>query len=115
VVLGQPALSATAGWPLASRVALTLVTLAPLAMFMGIPFATGLHYVGRRHAAFIPWAWGLNGITSVLGSVAAILIAMSAGFTTVLLAGAAAYAVGLLMFLFHRRSAFWHAAERLAQ
>jgi hypothetical protein len=115
VVLGQPALSATAGWPLASRVTLTLVTLAPLAMFMGIPFATGLHYVGRRHPAFIPWAWGLNGITSVLGSVAAILIAMSAGFTTVLLAGATAYAVGLSTFLFHQRSAFWHTTERLAQ
>jgi hypothetical protein len=79
---------------------------------MGIPFATGLRYLERRHPAFIPWAWGVNGITSVLGSVAAILIAMRAGFTSVLLAGAAVYLLGLLAFLLHRRSAAWSLAGR---
>jgi hypothetical protein len=46
----------------------------------------------------------------VLGSVAAILIAMRAGFTVVLVAGAAVYAAGLLVFLLHRRAAVWRTA-----
>jgi hypothetical protein len=110
LAVGPSALAATAGWPLVGRVAVCLATLAPLAMIMGIPFATGLRYLERRHPAFIPWAWGLNGLTSVLGSVAAILIAMNAGFTVVLVAGAVVYAAGLLAFLLHRRTAVWRAA-----
>jgi hypothetical protein len=110
LAVGPSALAATAGWPLVGRVAVCLATLAPLAMIMGIPFATGLRYLERRHPAFIPWAWGLNGLTSVLGSVAAILIAMNAGFTVVLVAGAVVYAAGLPAFLLHRRTAVWRAA-----
>jgi hypothetical protein len=108
--LSRQIFPATAGWPLAGRVGVCLVTLAPLAVLMGIPFAAGLRYLERSHPAFIPWAWGLNGLTSVLGSVAAVMVAMRAGFTVVLVAGAAVYVVGLLMFLLHRRSAVWHAA-----
>lgn len=103
LLLAGTLLDATAGWPLVGRVAICLLTLAPLATVMGIPFATGLRYLERRHPRFIPWAWGVNGITSVLGSVAAIMIAMRAGFTVVLVAGAAVYALGLSAFLLHRR------------
>ena len=53
----------------------------------------------------------MNGLASVLGSVAAILVAMRAGFTAVLLAGAGVYALGLLAFLLHRRRPVaWRAA-----
>jgi len=57
---------------------------------------SGLRLLGDRHADIIPWAWGLNGAASVLGSVLAMFISLHLGFTATLLGGAAAYAVALL-------------------
>jgi len=39
----------------------------------------------------VPWAWGINGCTSVYGSVIAILIAMAFAFNIALAIGAAIY------------------------
>jgi hypothetical protein len=41
----------------------------------------------------IPWAWGINGFTSVVGSVLAIVIGMAFGYSAVLGLGVAAYGV----------------------
>ena len=71
---------------------------------MGIPFATGLRYLEDRYPRFIPWAWGINGLTSVMGSVLAIIIAMRIGFTIVVLFGCVTYLLGLFAILYHLRS-----------
>ncbi|HZF76722.1 MAG TPA: hypothetical protein VE033_12920, partial [Acetobacteraceae bacterium] len=99
LVLAPPVLDATAGWSLTGRVLVCLVTLAPAGIVMGIPFATCLRYLEDRHPAFIPWAWGINGITSVLASIAAVAIAMRTGFTLVVAVGALVYALGFLAFI----------------
>ncbi|HZL99976.1 MAG TPA: hypothetical protein VFD43_06965, partial [Planctomycetota bacterium] len=92
-----PALFAAAlSLPLAARLALTVVVLAPAAFLMGMPFPSGLALVGRQGAAFVPWAFGVNGGASVLASVLAILVAMAAGFTTVFVLAGAAYLAALL-------------------
>jgi hypothetical protein len=45
----------------------------------------------------VPWGWGVNGATSVIGTVIATVIAIYGGFTATLLVGAAGYlAAGLL-------------------
>ena len=46
----------------------------------------------------IPWAWGVNGATSVVGSVIAILLAINLGFNNTLLIGLASYlfTIGLI-------------------
>jgi len=71
---------------------------------MGIPFATGLSYLGEEYPRFIPWAWGINGLTSVTGSILAIIIAMRIGFTVVVLLGCLTYCLGLIAILNHLRS-----------
>ena len=82
--------------PLPARLALAVVTLAPAAFLMGMPFPSGLALVGRQGAAFVPWAFGVNGGASVLASVVAILVAMAAGFSTVFVLAGAAYLLALL-------------------
>lgn len=67
----------------------------PLALLMGIPFPLGLWFAGRfdhgdRHVAL---AWAVNGVMTVAGSAAAVTLAMLAGFSWVLLAGAGMYGV----------------------
>ncbi len=84
--------------PEGGRLLFTVLALAPLGYFMGLPFAAGLRVVERHHAALVPWAWAVNGSFSVISAVLAVLIALSAGFSAVLWLGAAAYAGALAVF-----------------
>jgi spermidine synthase/MFS family permease len=86
----------TMGWPLWARVLLTLLSLYPIGLQIGVPFATGLRYLENYYPRFIPWAWGVNGLTSVMASILAILIAMRTGFTAVIVLGSLTYILGYL-------------------
>jgi spermidine synthase len=76
--------------PLAMRLPLSILMLAPLGLLMGIPFARGVTAV---HDApdLIPWAWAVNGGASVVSAVLAALLALSFGLTWVLWIGGALY------------------------
>lgn len=91
-VFAMPLLfQATLQLPLAVRIAVSVIALAPLGFLLGHPFPIGLKHVESRRHDMIPWAWGLNGAASVLGSVGAIGIAMLAGYTVVVIVGTACY------------------------
>jgi len=68
-----------------ARVGLSLLLIAPLALFMGMPFPLGLKQLADSAPAFIPWAWGINGFASVISAALATLLAIEFGFTAVLL------------------------------
>jgi spermidine synthase len=87
--------------PLTARAAITLACLLPVGILMGLPFPTAVKQVEKLNPNFIAWAWGVNGVTSVLASIVAIVIAMQAGFTLVVCLAAGTY---LLAFLAYR----WH-------
>src|SRR5204862_6395746 len=63
----------TERWALSGRIAVVLASLLPLGLAMGVPFATGLRYLADHHPRFIPWAWGINGLTSVAASILAVI------------------------------------------
>ena len=67
------------------RIALALVTIAPLAVCMGMPFPLGLAVLADRAPGFLPWAWGINGFASVISAALATLLAIEFGFTAVVL------------------------------
>jgi hypothetical protein len=69
--------------PQVTKIALTLVFIAPLAFCMGLPFPLGLARVARQMPDMLPWAWGINGCTSVLSAILATILAMHYGFTVV--------------------------------
>jgi hypothetical protein len=79
----------------AVRIVIAVVLMAPLAMMMGMPMPIGIRILARNAPELIPWAWGVNGATSVMGSVAALVIAILAGFNQALLVGGGLYLVGL--------------------
>jgi hypothetical protein len=74
----------TIAWPLFVRALVAMALLAPVSFCMGMPFPTGLRIVSEVHVRFVPWAWGANGVASVLGTVLCILLSMSYGFNVVL-------------------------------
>jgi hypothetical protein len=75
------------------KVIIAIGLIAPLAFFMGMPFPLGLSYIAKTAPDFIPWAWGLNGFASVVSAVLATLLAISFGFTAVIVAALVCYAL----------------------
>lgn len=79
-------------WPYGARVLACLLLLVPPSFLMGFPFATGmamLARLGKDH--FFLWAWGINGMFSVVGAVLVPLVAVSYGLSTNLMIAAALY------------------------
>ncbi|MGE3173885.1 MAG: hypothetical protein AB7O97_14770 [Planctomycetota bacterium] len=84
-------LQATLAWSEPMRILLTVLTIAPLAFAMGIPFPTGLGLLSGEAKGVVAWAFGVNGAASVMASILSILVAMEAGFFVVTLLAAALY------------------------
>jgi spermidine synthase len=80
------------------KIFVSLGLIAPLAFFMGMPFPLGLSRVWSGARALVPWAWGVNGCASVLSAILATLIAMTLGFSTVVLAASLLYAGAAAVF-----------------
>jgi hypothetical protein len=72
------------GYPVGVKILITIVLLWPLGILMGMPFPTGIKVVSELKNDIIPWVWGINGAASVLGSVLALVLAISFGYTLVL-------------------------------
>ena len=83
------------GWPLQAKMLVTVCLIAPAAFLMGIPFPTGLTWLESRFPQSVRWAWALNAASSVLGSAAAIFLAIHIGLRSTLLVGAALYLCAL--------------------
>ncbi len=96
-VAGRPLADAALGWPTAARVAAAAVSLAPLAVLMGLPFPLGLAWLEACAPGWTPWAWAVNGCASVVASVLAAILALSLGFTAVICLGAGAYAAAMML------------------
>jgi hypothetical protein len=85
------------GLPLPAKIVMAIVFLIPLALVMGMPMPIGIKLAHREEAALIPWAWGVNGATSVLGSVITFILAISLGFNQALIVGLVIYGLAALM------------------
>ncbi len=77
--------------PLAARIAIAIALVAPLGFAMGMPFPRGLAKTGQGPLPPPPFYWGLNGIFSVVGSLATMVAAVIFGFTVAMVAGCGCY------------------------
>ncbi|MFO0565722.1 MAG: hypothetical protein U0263_08670 [Polyangiaceae bacterium] len=75
------------------RMALSCALVASFGLVMGMMLPLGMRILARRDPAVVPWAWGVNGGTSVLGTALATVVAIHHGFATTFYVGAALYAV----------------------
>jgi hypothetical protein len=89
----DPLIHLTLGASRAERILLAVAYVAPVAFVMGMPFPTGLREAGRVAESLVPWAWAVNGALSVLGSVLAVVVSMTAGFSVSLVLAGLAYAI----------------------
>jgi len=78
-------------WPAWTRILVSMGLLFPAGFVMGMPFPLLLRQVDKFNSERIPWAWGVNGFASVVGSISAVLLGMTLGFTVVVLVGVCFY------------------------
>jgi hypothetical protein len=87
-----PALfNATLNLSLILRFSLAFMFIFPLGFLMGIPFPTFLQSSKHESENDAAWMWCINGTFSMLAGVLAIVIAMTYGFSIVLILGAVIY------------------------
>jgi hypothetical protein len=79
------------------RAIITAGVLVPLGFVMGMPFPGGLRVAHEADPQGVAAYWGANAVASVLGSAAAMALAINSGFASVLLLGAGLYALAALM------------------
>jgi hypothetical protein len=67
-----------------------------ISWLMGMPMPGGLGILHAKAPRLIPGAWGVNGLASVIATSGALVVAMSAGYRTVVLLAAVAYALAAI-------------------
>ena len=102
--LAAPVSEFGVGWPLPLKTLVTVGLIAPAGFLMGIPFPTGLTRLEQSFPQAVRWAWALNAAASVLGSAAAICLAIYIGLRATVLIGAFLYLCALSV-LWLRKSA----------
>jgi spermidine synthase len=102
-VLTPYATSAFASSVNAVRIAVAAGILFPLGFFMGMAFPLGLKLASSQIDELTPAFWGVNGATSICGSVLAAAIAMNAGIASTFWSGFVCYAFAFGAYLWARR------------
>lgn len=77
------------------RVLIAVAMLAPVGLILGMPFPLGIRILDEEAPQLVPWAWAINGFFSVFASVSCIVLAMSIGFSAVMVLGLGIYLTGL--------------------
>ncbi|MDO9424754.1 MAG: SAM-dependent methyltransferase [Methylobacter sp.] len=80
------------------RYLFSIMLIAPLGFFMGMPFPMALAKISQTAPALIPWVWGVNGCASVISAILATLITMQFGFTVLIFLAVILYGVAAWCF-----------------
>jgi hypothetical protein len=103
----QDLLRALIDAPFAARIAIAIGLIAPLGLVLGMAMPIGLGRLSGLYPSGVPWAWGVNGIASVLASVLAVAVAITWGFSAATWLACACYLGALL----HAAVGRWPSAE----
>lgn len=91
-----PISAACGAWSNGSRVSLSIGLMLPMSVLMGIPMPVALRWLNRGRQTLVPWAWGVNGFTSVLAAPVGTVMGMTWGFSSAALAAIACYLAAAL-------------------
>ena len=77
--------------PFPLKVLITVALISPVGFAMGMPFPTGLSLLEKATPSAVRWAWAINAASSVLGSAAAMFLAIYLGLKMTLVIGGVLY------------------------
>lgn len=87
----------------AARILVSVGMIFPIGILMGTAFPMGMKLAAGRASGLMPWLWGMNGATSVLASVLAVVIALTWSISTAFWTGLGFYVVATLSYAATRR------------
>jgi MFS family permease len=91
-------LRAAIALPMSGRILLSIFLIMPLGILLGMPFPSGIQIISKHAPALVPWAWGVNGFFTVIGSILALMLSMMIGFQAVLWIATAIYLLSMFVF-----------------
>ncbi len=94
--------SVTLAWPLVARGGVAVVASAGLGIPLGAVFPKIVAQAGAADPRLVSWAWAINGAASVVGSILAVALTISVGFTIVGVVAATCYVVPVIAGRAHR-------------
>src|SRR5205814_10034907 len=84
--------------PLAGRVVASGVMIFPMGFVLGMPFPLGILAIAHQPRGAIAWAWGMNGLFTVVGGLLSVLISVAFGFNVAILFALGLYALAFAVF-----------------
>jgi len=95
-LLALPRLPALIALPFAARVTIVSALVAPIGLLLGTFFPTALLRLKHEAPAFVPWAWGLNGVFSVVAPLLSVAVSMTFGISALFLGAVPFYLLAAL-------------------
>ena len=84
--------------PLIIRTVVACMLIFPLGFFLGMPFPLGILSLENLPRGAVAWAWGMNGLFTVIGGLAGVILSIIWGFQATLLIASFHYVVAFLGF-----------------
>lgn len=102
--LGPVVFSAFLSEALPIRVLVGFMLIFPLGFFLGMPFPTGILAMQHQPRGVIAWCWAMNGLATVIGGFASVLMSVLWGFHAAFLVALGLYLVAFALFAQVRRA-----------
>jgi spermidine synthase len=84
--------------PLMMRILATAGVIFPLGFFLGMPFPLGMLTLEKRPQGAVAWAWGMNGLFTVVGGLASVLLSIFIGFRVTMVIAVIIYVIALYLY-----------------
>lgn len=86
--------------PVYIRILSAIIMVAPFGFFLGMPFPLGILQIEQQSDSktAIAWAWGMNGLFTVIGGYLSIILTLAYGFQTTFFIALGIYAIAWLIF-----------------
>lgn len=99
ILLSYPSLfNVLLPFSLGTRIIFAALILFPAGFFMGMCFPLGILAIRKQPQGSIAWAWGMNGLFTVIGGISSVVLSITFGFNITLLAGVLTYLLAFYLF-----------------
>jgi len=99
LVVFYPAIARIAlALPLAGRIVMSGFMILPLGFFLGMPFPLGILAIADQPRGAIAWAWGMNGLFTVVGGLLSVVVSVLLGFNVAILMALGLYVIAFGVF-----------------
>lgn len=95
IMMGSRVFHWVLGFPFPGRLTITMLFILIPSYFLGWFFPSGLRVLAHKQPGLIPWAWGVNGCSSVIGAVLGKSLAVTMGFHFVMIIACLLYALAV--------------------